>query len=606
MLALVRRRPLVVYFVLAYVLAWALFPLIEISQLFGLLGLFAPALAAVLTSALVGGRGQVSSLLRSLSLWRVGAGWYALALGLPILISLAILGVAILGGAPTSIRMSPISALSALVFVLVVGEELGWRGFAQPTLERSRTPLVAAITVGILWGFWHLPTFLLPGLPQAGIPFPAFLAFTTAASIVLAWLMRRSGGSVIIATLFHGSFNTFGFLTPSLTLAERWWLTAVIYSLAATLVVVLDKGMAWRSSSPAERGGPVKPTNRVRSVLGRGLRTLVVVLVGLSFVGVIYEAISQGADRRAYPPAGQMVEVDGRSIHMLVAGSDTGKPTVILEAGIASFSSNWVRVQDGLAAETQVVSYDRAGLGWSDAAPDTQDAAQSAADLHAALQAVGIPAPYVVVGHSYGGLVVRAFADLYPDQVVGMVLVDASHPDQWAALSIPGGSKLAALGNWILGVMARLGLVRLLGMNVALSAGLPERQAVELAAALARPQSWFTSGDIIAIWDSRSGPLINQAADLGHLPLAVISAPERPSAASLGGYADLLNAQQAQLAALSSNSLHMTVEGATHESLVNEAEYAQVVADGILRVVEAAVTGVKLSAGQQLPDLEDR
>ena len=533
MLALLRRRPLVVYFVLAYALAWALFPLIKISQLFGLLGLFAPALAAVLTSALVGGRGQATSLLRSLSLWRAGVGWYALALGLPILISLAILGVAILGGAPTSIRMSPISALSALVFVMVVGEELGWRGFAQPALERSRSPLSAALVVGLLWGFWHLPTFLLPGLPQAGIPFPAFLAFTTAASIVLAWLMRRSGGSVIIATLFHGSFNTFGFLTPSLSLAERWWLTAVIYSLAAVLVVVLDKGMARRPSSPAAQGGPVKPTSRGRSVLGRGLRALVVVLVGLSFVGVIYEAISEGADRRAYPPAGQMVEVDGRSIHMLVAGSETGKPTVILEAGIASFSSNWVRVQDGLAAETQVVSYDRAG----------------------------------------------------------MVLVDASHPDQWAALSIPGGSKLAALGNWIPGFLARFGIVRLLGTNEALSAGLPERQAAEQAAALARPQSWFTSGDIIAIWDARSRPIVNGAADLGGLPLAVISAPERPDAANLAGYAELLNEQQAELAALSSDSLRLVVDGATHESLVNEAEYAQVVADAVLQVLEAAETG---------------
>jgi len=586
----------VVYFVLAYALAWALFPLIEISQLFGLLGLFAPALAAVLTSALVGGRGQVSSLLRRLTLWRVGVGWYALALGLPILISLALLGVAILGGAPASIRMSPISALSALVFVLVVGEELGWRGFAQPALERSRSPLSAAIIVGLLWGFWHLPTFLLPGMPQAGIPFPAFLAFTTAASIVLAWLMRRSGGSVIIATLFHGSFNTFGFLTPSLSSAERWWLTAVAYSLAATLVVVLDKAMARRPSSPAAQGGPVKPTSRVRSVLGRGLRALVVVLVGLSVVGVIYESFAEGADQRAYPPPGRLIDLGGRRIHMLITGAVTGKPTVILEAGVASFSSTWVRVQDGLAAETQVVSYDRAGLGWSDPAPDTQDAAQSAADLHAALQAAGLSGPCVVVGHSYGGLVVRAFADLYPDQVAGMVLVDASHPDQWAALSIPGGSKLAALGNWIPGVMARLGLVRLLGMNVSLSAGLPERQAAELAAALARPQTWFTSGDVIAIWDARTRPLINQAGPLGDLPLVVLSAPERPSAASLGGYADLLNAQQAELAALSSNSQQLTVEGATHENLVNEAEYAQVVADGILRVVEAAVTGEPMSA----------
>jgi pimeloyl-ACP methyl ester carboxylesterase len=326
-------------------------------------------------------------------------------------------------------------------------------------------------------------------------------------------------------------------------------------------------------------------------VLARGLRALVVVLVGLSFVGVIYEAISEGADRRAYPPPGQMVEVDGRSIHMLVAGSQTGKPTVILEAGVASFSSNWVRVQDGLAGSTRVVSYDRAGLGWSDPAPETQDAAQSAADLHAALQASGVPGPYVVVGHSYGGLVVRAFADLYPDDVVGMVLADASHPDQWADVPIPAAAAISGLFNRAEGVLAGIGLVRLLGWNHILSAGLPLQQAGELDAALARPRSWTTSGAVIGIWDSCSRPIVNGAADLGDLPLAVISAPERPDAANVGGYADLLDEQQAELAALSSNSLRLVVDDATHESLVNEAEYAQVVADAVLQVLEAAETG---------------
>jgi len=96
------------------------------------------------------------------------------------------------------------------------------------------------------------------------------------------------------------------------------------------------------------------------------------------------------------------------------------------------------------------------------------------------------------------------------------------------------------------------------------------------------------------IWDSRSRPIVNGAADLGDLPLAVIRAPERPDAANLAGYADLLNAQQAELAGLSSNSLRLVVDGATHESPVNEAEYARVVSDGILRVIEAAQTDTPL------------
>ena len=255
-LSTARRRPGVVYFVLAYALAWVLYPLIAVNQLFGLLGLFAPAAAAVIASAWIGGRAEVRALLRRLTAtaWRVGWVWYAVALGLPVLLSLAILGIAILRGAPAAFQISPISPLLLVVFVLVVGEELGWRGFAQPALERTRSPVIAALIVGVLWGLWHLPTFILPGMPQEGIPLPAFLIFTTAASVVLAWLMRRANGSVVIATLFHGAFNTFGVLTPSLSTAERWWLTAIVYSLAAAIVLLLVPGMVGR---PAIAGGSV-------------------------------------------------------------------------------------------------------------------------------------------------------------------------------------------------------------------------------------------------------------------------------------------------------------------------------------------------------------
>ena len=81
--------------------------------------------------------------------------------------------------------------------------------------------VTAAILVGILWGFWHLPTFFIPGLPQANVPLAAFILLTTAFSILAAWLLRRSKRSVLIATLFHSGFNTFTFLTPSLSTAER-------------------------------------------------------------------------------------------------------------------------------------------------------------------------------------------------------------------------------------------------------------------------------------------------------------------------------------------------------------------------------------------------
>jgi pimeloyl-ACP methyl ester carboxylesterase len=201
-----------------------------------------------------------------------------------------------------------------------------------------------------------------------------------------------------------------------------------------------------------------------------------------------------------------------------------------------------------------------------------------------------------MAGHSYGGLVVRAFTDLYPGEVVGMVLVDASHPDQWAAVPASRGGRLVAASNRVTGYLARVGVVRLFDMNKAVVAGLPDRQAAEMRAILARPQSWLTSGDTLASWEAQTRPQINGARELGDLPLVVLSATELPGAASFGGYADALASQQAELPALSSNSLHLTVEGATHEGLVAERDHAMVVVDAILKVKEAVETGKPLAA----------
>jgi pimeloyl-ACP methyl ester carboxylesterase len=257
---------------------------------------------------------------------------------------------------------------------------------------------------------------------------------------------------------------------------------------------------------------------------------------------------------------------------------------------MAAFSSNWAWVQDELAATTRVVAADRSGLGWSDPAPKPQDAQESARDLHAALQAAGIPGPYVVAGHSYGGLVVRAFADLYPDEVAGMVLVDASHPDQWAHIPASRDGKLTGYGNRLFGVLARLGLVRLFHLGSSLYTGLPEKPAAEMQAVLAQPQSWQASGDVLMIWNERTRPQINQARSLGDLPLIVLSVTEQPSIVG-----DVLTELQAELPALSTNSLHRTVEGATHESLVADRQHALVVVDAILQVMEAAQTSLPLA-----------
>jgi pimeloyl-ACP methyl ester carboxylesterase len=228
-------------------------------------------------------------------------------------------------------------------------------------------------------------------------------------------------------------------------------------------------------------------------------------------------------------------------------------------------------------------------LGWSDPTAEPQDAQQSARDLYTALQKAGIQGPFVVAGHSYGGLVVRAFADQYPQEVAGMVLVDASHPDQWTRIPASKGGRTVALGNRITGYLARLGIVRLFDLNAALTAGLPDQPAAEMKAFLSRPQAYTTSSGVLAIWEQRTRPQINQARSLGNLPLAVLSVTEQAL------YGEVLTELQAELPALSSNSLHQTVVGATHESLTANRENARVVVSAILEVVEAAQTGKPLA-----------
>lgn len=324
---------------------------------------------------------------------------------------------------------------------------------------------------------------------------------------------------------------------------------------------------------------------------------LFAIIAVLIVAGAVYQAVAAAQDRLNYPAPGQMVSVGDRRLHLVVTGEVSEYPTVILEEGMASFSSNWYWVQEELSKMIRVVSYDQAGLGWSDPAPEAFDAYQSARDLHTALENTGIGGPYVVAGHSYGGLVVRAFTDLYPDEVVGVVLVDASHPDQWVHIKSSNDGKTVAMANKITGVLASIGIVRLFDLVAYTYAGLPEQPAGEMKAIFSQPRSWFTSSDVLAIWNERTRPQINQAHDLGDRPLVVLSVTEQAL------FSEELTSLQAELPSLSTNSLHYTIQGATHENMVAEQKYALIVADAISLVLETSQSGEPLS-NQTFPRIE--
>ncbi len=141
-------------------------------------------------------------------------------------------------------------------------------------------------------------------------------------------------------------------------------------------------------------------------------------------------AAQQPANTRSYLPPGKLVDVGGWRMHLNCTGENKpNTPTVVLEAGWNDFSFDWSLVQPGVARFTRVCSYDRAGHAWSDLGPRPRTMRQIAYELHTALVRLGIKPPYVLVGHSFGGLLVRTFASQYPKEVAGIVLVDSAHED---------------------------------------------------------------------------------------------------------------------------------------------------------------------------------
>jgi membrane protease YdiL (CAAX protease family) len=241
--AFVARHPVAVFFVLAYAWTWPLAALISVSLLLPVLGLFGPAVAALAVTAATEGRAGVRGLLLRLTLWRVRPAWYAVAVGLPLALTLASIALNVAMGTPTAPAVGDFSAISLALAVLIVGEEIGWRGFALPRLMETRSPLAASLIVGVLWAFWHLPNFLIAGYPHHGRSLAYFVAAVVAYSVLAGWIFVHTRGSVPLASLFHAAVNLF---TPTDIASPRQdWLEALVYGAAALAVVaVLGPGLA--------------------------------------------------------------------------------------------------------------------------------------------------------------------------------------------------------------------------------------------------------------------------------------------------------------------------------------------------------------------------
>lgn len=242
-------------------------------------------------------------------------------------------------------------------------------------------------------------------------------------------------------------------------------------------------------------------------------------------------------------------------------------------------SSNLGWIAPEVARSARVCVYDRAGRGWSEPTDTAQDGAQIAADLHTLLQRANVPGPYVLAGHSFGGLYVLTFAARYPDQVAGMVLVDSTAPapappttTSREESSHDATDRVSALAS----IVARLGLVRVLSQLT--EDGLPPRSGDEVQAGTTSADNLRSTIDEYV----QASASVQQAAslrDLGEKPLVVLTAGAGLDAAR--------SAAQNHLAALSTNSGHRVVDGATHEALVADQRHAATTTQAILQVVSA-------------------
>jgi pimeloyl-ACP methyl ester carboxylesterase len=254
-----------------------------------------------------------------------------------------------------------------------------------------------------------------------------------------------------------------------------------------------------------------------------------------------------------------------------------GAPPVVICPALGATTNEWLTVQRLVAQETTACVYDRAGLGYSDSPRKHRGAARMAGELRALLHGAGIAPPYVLAGHSLGGYVVRAFAALYPDETAGLVLIDSSHPEQATRLPrthwqhYPGGRLLAVANDW----KYPLGLRRM-----ARDLGLSHAASVQWAA-----NRRADSAEMLAIkaLGREAGRL---SPDLGMLPMAVLTASE--SGRGSEGYPEWL-ALQNEMAALSTDSTHVTAErGGHHMNRDNPELTAEVILGLVTRLRSAA------------------
>jgi pimeloyl-ACP methyl ester carboxylesterase len=434
--------------------------------------------------------------------------------------------------------------------------------------------------------------------PLARITFASMATGAIAAALTTFVLLPSASEAHVVGgalLAFAGGWAMLALLTTLSTKSpQRWaYVPAAALAVSGVLVTVVDPGEPAMSRlpwmwAPALVALGVWSARRARHHVPGRARLLIypvtAVMVAVGSGGLL-QVGSSDPKAAAGPMPGRLVDVGGYRLHLHCTGS--GAPTVVLVNGLGETSPQWARVLPAVSTTTRVCVYDRAGQGWSDDSPNPHDAATAATDLHRLLAAGGETGPFVLAGHSSGGVYSLTFTHLYPSQVEGVVLLDSASPDQ---------ARVVTTFNVEYQVMRRVlaaapTLFRF-GVGHALEAldtrALPGNAGQQAAAFANSPRGW--AGVRAEQVELPTAFVQAQAlTNLGNLPLVVLTAKDNVDAKP--GW----STAQDQMAALSSNSRH-TVADTDHVGFLHDPAGAAQSVTAINDVVTAARTHTALPA----------
>jgi pimeloyl-ACP methyl ester carboxylesterase len=545
---IVERHPLTTFVVLTIAMAWL--PML-LTPILPYLPLALIALLSPTIAVLLVSPTKEEGTLRRVFQFPKGVEWYIITL-VPLVVApiVGYLGTFNAGYMPQYPLIELLVVTMGTAFLCATAERVAWRGWALPRLRTSLPAIIAGLALAVLMAVTYLPLILLPVFQLAPGTFWEHEPLYVSIIIVFAWVWQR----VQIA--------------------------------------------------PASTPTATRP-RRVLRATAKALLAIPIAIGALVVTAMVYHA----GESRSFPAPAQMVNVGGYSLHIQCLGE--GSPSVILEAGSLGFSSHWHWVQQELATTNRICAYDRAGHGWSQLGPQPRDAQQIARELHTLLVNANVAGPYVLAGDSYGGRLVINYAAYYPDEVLGLVLVDVTPLEpitdeiehgRWVLSGIWDVMDSALLnktpqalesrqGRWDwLRTFEQIGLYRY--MVAVFSQDYPPQQQAEITAIMPGDQNVQAATDEAIASRPIDKPAL-PVDSLGDRPLIVQIADHRLSPERL---VQFIEGYSQPYLAMSTNSRLIVAEDADHNSILAKPETARQVAGAIREVIEAARSGQPLAS----------